>query len=107
VEGHQGLVNDVCAVTVARRQLLASIGDNRRVRIWAPATSYAQALIRVGAAFRICTDYSQGLQKLKSQHLGFYGGWGSRVSPVWARNPSMRAGRYWIRLSRFLMIAAS
>ena len=21
-----------------------------------------------------------------------YGGWGSRVSPVWARNPSMRAG---------------
>ena len=36
-----------------------------------------------------------------------YGGWGSRVSPVWARNPSMRAGRYWIRLSRFLMTAVS
>ena len=39
--------------------------------------------------------------------FGLYGGWGSRVSPVWARNPSMRAGRYWICLSRFLMIAAS
>ena len=36
-----------------------------------------------------------------------YGGWGSRASPVWARNASMRAGRYWMRLSRFLMIAAS
>ena len=35
-----------------------------------------------------------------------YGGWGSRVRPVWARNASMRAGRYWMRLSRFLMIAA-
>src|SRR5208283_2264465 len=47
------------------------------------------------------------LQRLKGQHLGLYGGWGSRVSPVWARNPSMRAGRYWMRLSRFLTTAAS
>src|SRR6266702_7907072 len=39
--------------------------------------------------------------------FGLYGGWGSRVSPVWARNPSMSAGRYWIRLSRFLTMAAS
>ena len=39
--------------------------------------------------------------------FGSYGGWGSRLSPVWARNPSMRAGRYWIRLSRFLTTAAS
>ena len=38
---------------------------------------------------------------------GLYGGSGSRLSPVWARNPSMRAGRYWMRLSRFLMMAAS
>lgn len=29
-----------------------------------------------------------------------YGGSVSRVSPVWARNPLMRSGRYWIRLSR-------
>jgi hypothetical protein len=36
-----------------------------------------------------------------------YGGWGSRLSPVWARNPLMRAGRYWMRLSRFLTTAAS
>ena len=38
---------------------------------------------------------------------GLYGGSGSRLSPVWARNPSMRVGRYWMRLSRFLMMAAS
>jgi len=51
----------------------------------------------------------KALQKLKGQHLHLpsYGGWGSRVSPVWARNASMRAGRYWMRLSRFFMIAAS
>ena len=36
-----------------------------------------------------------------------YGGWGSKVRPVWARNASMRAGRYWMRLSRFFMTAAS
>ena len=47
------------------------------------------------------------LQSLKGQGLVLYGGSGSRVSPVWARNPSMRAGRYWMRLSRFLTIAAS
>ena len=29
------------------------------------------------------------------------------MKPVWARNASMRAGRYWMRLSRFFMIAAS
>src|SRR5712691_12974181 len=44
------------------------------------------------------------VERLRS---GLYGGWGSRVSPVWARNPSMSAGRYWILLSRFLTIAAS
>src|ERR1017187_1321378 len=36
-----------------------------------------------------------------------YGGSGWRVSPVWPRNPSMRAGRYWMRLSRFLTMVAS
>ena len=35
-----------------------------------------------------------------------YGGSGSRVSPVWARNPLMSSGRYWILLSRFLTMAA-
>jgi protein-tyrosine-phosphatase len=48
-----------------------------------------------------------GATEFEGPAFGLYGGWGSRVSPVWARNPSMRAGRYWIRLSRFLMIAAS
>jgi hypothetical protein len=36
-----------------------------------------------------------------------YGGWGSRVRPVWARNPSMSSGRYWMRLSNLLALAAS
>jgi hypothetical protein len=36
-----------------------------------------------------------------------YGGSGSRLSPVSARKASMRAGRYWMLLSRFLMIAVS
>lgn len=31
----------------------------------------------------------------------------ARVRPVGPRNPSMSAGRYWMRLSRFLMTAAS
>jgi hypothetical protein len=29
------------------------------------------------------------------------------VSPVWARRASMRPGRYWMFLSRFLMVAVS
>jgi hypothetical protein len=45
--------------------------------------------------------------ELERPAFGAYGGWGSRVSPVWARNPSMSWGRYWMRLSRFLTIAAS
>jgi hypothetical protein len=47
------------------------------------------------------------LQRLKGWGLLAYQGSGSRVSPVWARNPSMSSGRYWMRLSRFLTVAAS
>lgn len=51
------------------------------------------------------------LHRLKGQGVGsgcgVYGGSGSRVSPVWARNPPISSGRYWMRLSRFLLIAAS
>ena len=36
-----------------------------------------------------------------------YGGRGSSRRPVWARKASMRAARYWMLLSRFLMIAVS
>ena len=45
--------------------------------------------------------------ELERRGSDVYGGSDSRVSPVWARNPSMSAGRYWMRLSRFLTIAAS
>ena len=68
------------------------------------AALWAEIAERRAANMRL---FVADLQRLKGQHLGLYGGWGSRVSPVWARNPSMRAGRYWMRLSRFLTIAAS
>ncbi len=35
-----------------------------------------------------------------------HGGSAWNASPVWARNPLMRSGRYWMRLSRFLTMAA-
>src|SRR4051794_14867546 len=35
-----------------------------------------------------------------------YGGCASRVRPVWARNPSMSSGRYLMRLSSLLALAA-
>jgi len=40
------------------------------------------------------------LQSLNDQVVS-----GSRVSPVWARRPSSRSVRYWMALSRCLMIA--
>jgi WD40 repeat protein len=46
LEGHQGWVSGVCAVTVGERQLLASVGGDRTVRIWDPATGAQQALLR-------------------------------------------------------------
>ncbi len=36
MEGHTGRVRGVCPVTVGDRQLLASAGDKRTVRIWDP-----------------------------------------------------------------------
>jgi hypothetical protein len=47
-----------------------------------------------------------GHTELERPAFEAYGGWGSRLSPVWARNPLMSAGRYWMRLSRFLTMAA-
>lgn len=38
------MVNTVCAIRVAQRELLASTGDDDTVRIWDPATG-AQRLI--------------------------------------------------------------
>jgi hypothetical protein len=45
--------------------------------------------------------------EVEGRGLLAYGGSGSRVSPVWARKPSMSSGRYWMRLSRFLMVTVS
>ena len=63
LEGHQGGVWTVCPVTVAGRQLLASGGDDRTVRIWDPQigaslltvpTHYAAlAVVQVGESLTI------------------------------------------------------
>ena len=45
LEGHQGGVNGVCAVTVNGRDLLASGGEDGTVRIWDPATGKQHAVL--------------------------------------------------------------
>jgi hypothetical protein len=41
------------------------------------------------------------LTKAESPGSDLYSSSGSRVSPVWARTPPMRSGRYWMSRSRF------
>src|SRR5512142_1307119 len=65
---------------------------------------YAEA--RPLTAFLAYRSGSRRLQRLKGWGLR-YGGSGPSVSPVWARKPSMSSGRYWMRLSRVLTVAAS
>ena len=43
----------------------------------------------------------EGITEIERPGFGVYGGSGSRLSPVWARNPWMRAGRYWMDPHRF------
>jgi WD40 repeat protein len=45
LEGHQSLVNAVCAVTVGGQPLLASGSDDRTVRIWDPETGQPTAVL--------------------------------------------------------------
>jgi hypothetical protein len=45
-EGHQGVVNDVCPVTVAGQQLVASASGDGTVRIWDPATGQQRTTLK-------------------------------------------------------------
>ena len=46
LEGHQGRINGVCAVTVSGRSLVASAGADGTVRIWDPATGQQRAALQ-------------------------------------------------------------
>ena len=59
-------------MTVAGRELLASAGADRTVRIWDPATGQAQALIRVERPLLACARIGpQGLAAVGEE--GVYG----------------------------------
>jgi len=68
LEGHQGPVTGVCAVTVAGRQLLASGGSDGTVRIWDPASGTQQAAPEdhPGWVWAVCAVTVAGRQLLAS-----------------------------------------
>jgi len=45
LEGHQGVVNGVCPVTVSGQELLASASSDGTVRIWDPATGQQHTML--------------------------------------------------------------
>ena len=59
------------------------------------------------AALQPLPRLSRQLQEVERRGPDLYSGSGSRLSPAWARNPLMSAGRYWMRLSRVRITAAS
>ena len=69
-------------------------------RWWVQHTLISAAFTVPGAdgdEVEVAHRVSARLQSLKGQRLSRYGGSESRVSPVWARNPSMSSGRHWMR----------
>jgi WD40 repeat protein len=56
LEGHTGWVNAVCAVTVDGRQLVASAGDDRVMRLWDPASGAEVRTLQghTGAVRAVC-----------------------------------------------------
>ena len=68
LEGHQGPVGAVCAMSVDGRQLLASGGDDGTVRFWDPGTGeHTPARVRhQGAVNAVCTVIVNAQQLLAS-----------------------------------------
>jgi hypothetical protein len=91
LEGHQGDVRAVCAITVAGQHLLASAGTDETVRIWDPATGQQRAVL-VGhqAAVRgVCAVNVAGQQLLAS--AGTTGQCGSGTPPPATNAPFWKA----------------
>jgi NB-ARC domain/WD domain, G-beta repeat len=68
LETHQGGIFEVCAVTVAGRELLASAGADGTVRIWDPATGTQQAVLEGHRVYvrRVCAVTVAGRELLAS-----------------------------------------
>ncbi len=68
LEGHEGWVIAVCAVTADGRQLLASGGYDGTVRIWDPASGEGRAVLagHQGWVHAVCTVMVHGRQLLAS-----------------------------------------
>jgi WD40 repeat protein len=72
LEGHQGQVRAVCAVTISDRPLLASGGD-RTVRLWDPMTgtckltvpTHHQTLAVAGIAGSLAIGLDEGILVIK------------------------------------------
>ena len=86
-------------------------------RAWVPgyvadrqrAPVYSRALMPLPACVvRQLTDSpGRDATEVERPRFDLYGGSGSRVSPVWARNPVIRSGRCWMRWSWFRTVPAS
>jgi hypothetical protein len=68
LEGHRATVTGVCAVEVAGRQLVASAGADRTVRLWDPASGEQRAVLEghQGGVWGVCAVEVAGRQLVAS-----------------------------------------
>jgi WD40 repeat protein len=68
LEGHEGSVYGLCSVEVGARQLLASGGDDKTVRIWDPQTGEQRAVLEghKGPVRAVCPVQVDGRQLIAS-----------------------------------------
>jgi len=104
--GFQHRVASITKTFVATTVL--QLAAERRISLDAPLGRYLPEYARDGLTVRMLLNHTGGvanyidvlLQTLNGQVVS-----GSRVSPVWVRKPLSRSSRYWMVLSRFLMMA--